>query len=307
MHLLAIEIGGTKLQLCAGTQSGEIVDRHRLAVDRSAGGAGIRSQIAATLPQLLEKWQPKAIGVGYGGPVDWRTGRIQCSHQVEGWNDFPLGDWLREQTGLPVIVDNDANVGGLGEALHGAGKGASPVLWVNSGTGVGGGLVIDGKIFHGKIPGEVEIGHLRLDRTGTTVEDRCAGPAVDRRVRETIAANPKSMLAKQCAGSTGSGEAQFLAPALAEGCPVADAILTEVMEDFAFGISHAVQLLHPEVVVFGGGLSLIGEPLRERLARALPRWVMDSFQPGPRVELASLKEDAVPVGALALAAMGLPR
>ena len=81
-HLLAIEMGGTKLQLCAGTATGEIVDRHRLEVNRAAGGAGIRTQIAETMPRLLERWQPHAIGVGYGGPVDWRTGRIQRSHQI---------------------------------------------------------------------------------------------------------------------------------------------------------------------------------------------------------------------------------
>jgi glucokinase len=305
MHLLAIEIGGTKLQLCAGTSAGEIVDRYRLDVNRTAGGAGIRTQIAETMPRLLERWQPHAIGVGYGGPVDHRTGRIQCSHHVEGWNDFPLGDWLREQTGLPAFVDNDANVGGLGEALHGAGRGASPVLWVNSGTGVGGGLVIDGQIFHGAIPGEVEIGHLRLNREGVTVEDRCAGPAVDRRAREAVVTHPDSPLARHVSAGLRGGEARHLGPALAEGCSVAAAILTEAMEDLAFGLSHAVQLLHPEVIVFGGGLSLIGEPLRERLARALPRWVMDAFQPGPRVALAELRENAVPVGALALARIGL--
>jgi glucokinase len=257
------------------------------------------------MPRLLERWQPQAIGVGYGGPVDHRSGRIRCSHHVEGWNDFPLGDWLREQTGLPAFVENDANVGGLGEALHGAGRGFSPVLWVNSGTGVGGGLIVDGRIYHGAIPGEVEIGHLRMDRDGTTVEQRCAGPAVDRRAREAAVSHPASVLARHVASGPRGGEARCLATALQEGCVVAGDILTEVAEDLAFGLSHAVQLLHPEVIVFGGGLSLIGEPLRERIAAALPRWVMAAFAPGPQVKLAALREDAVPVGALALAAMAL--
>ena len=303
MHLLAIEIGGTKLQLYAGTPDGQILDRVRLAVDRAKGGNGIREQIAQTLPQLLSKWNPVALGVGYGGPVDWRSGQVLCSHQVEGWNDFPLGDWLRDQTGLPVAVDNDANVGGLGEALHGAGKGSSPVFWVNSGTGVGGGLVVNGAIYHGAIPGEAEIGHIRLDRDGTIVEDRCAGPAVDRMVREACIQEPGSGLARLCTeGSATGAQARYLAPALMQGCVTADRILTSVMEDLAFALSHVVQLLHPEVIVFGGGLSLIGEPARERLAGALPRWTMDAFKPGPRVALAALKEDAVPVGAFALAA-----
>src|SRR5436309_1233330 len=170
MTFLAIEIGGTKLQVCAGTAEGEIVDRQCFAVEREAGGEGIRARIARAVPELIAQWNPRAIGVGYGGPVDWKTGRIKCSHHVAGWNDFPLGDWLREQTALPVFVENDANVAALGEALHGAGRRANPVFWVNSGSGVGGGLVVDGRLYHGAQPGEIEIGHVRLERDGTIVE-----------------------------------------------------------------------------------------------------------------------------------------
>jgi glucokinase len=298
MHFLAIEIGGTKLQLCAGTAEGAIVERQRFAVERDAGGGGIRGRIASVVPELIARWNPRAIGVGYGGPVDWRTGRIKCSHHVEGWNDFPLGDWLSEQTGAPVFVENDANAAALGEALHGAGRGMNPVFWVNSGSGVGGGLVVDGKIYHGASPGEMELGHVRLERDGTIVEDRCSGWAVDRAVRAAIASEPRSVLAQCRMG--GEPDARWLAPAIAAGCPVADRVLTEAMSELAFALTHVVQLLHPEVIVVGGGLSLVGEPLRERLASALPRWVMDAFAPGPRVALAALTEDAVPVGALAL-------
>ena len=298
MHFLAIEIGGTKLQVCAGTADGAIVARVRFAVDRAGGGEGIRAQIIGALPELIAKWGPRAIGVGYGGPVDWKTGRIKCSHHIAGWNNFPLGDWLREGTSLPVFVENDANVAALGEATHGAGRDANPVLWVNSGSGVGGGLVVDGHIYHGAVPGEIEIGHIRLERDGTIVEDRCSGWAVDRAVRDAVKEDPQSVLAQLAAKSEPG--ARILAPAIAAGCPLADRILTGAMDELAFALSHAVQLLHPEMIVVGGGLGLIGEPLRARLAAALPRWVMDAFAPGPRIEIAALGEDAVPVGALAL-------
>ncbi len=298
MHFLAIEIGGTKLQVCAGTADGAIVARVRFAVDRAGGGEGIRAQIIGALPELIAKWGPRAIGVGYGGPVDWKTGRIKCSHHIAGWDNFPLGDWLREGTSLPVFVENDANVAALGEAVHGAGRDANPVLWVNSGSGVGGGLVVDGHIYHGAVPGEIEIGHIRLERDGTIVEDRCSGWAVDRAVRDAVKEDPQSVLAQLAAKSEPG--ARILAPAIAAGCPLADRILTGAMDELAFALSHAVQLLHPEMIVVGGGLGLIGEPLRARLAAALPRWVMDAFAPGPRIEIAALGEDAVPVGALAL-------
>ncbi len=297
---LGIEIGGTKLQLVAGDAEARITARVRLTVDQARGGAGIREQIQATLPNLIAQTQPTAIGVGFGGPVDSATGHICCSHQIEGWSEFPLGDWLRSLTGLPVRVDNDANTAALGEAKCGAGRGHNPVFYVTLGSGVGGGLVVDGRIYHGAKPGEAEIGHIRLDRTGTIVEHRCSGWAVDRKIRDACAREPQTAVAELTANLP-TGQARALAPALARGDALAQRILAEVADDLAFGLSHVTQLMHPEVVVLGGGLSLVGEPLRAAVADALQRYVMEAFAPGPRVVLAGLGEDAVPVGALLLA------
>jgi glucokinase len=232
--------------------------------------------------------------------VDSATGHICCSHQIEGWSEFPLGDWLRGLTGLPVRVDNDANTASLGEAQRGAGRGHNPVFYVTLGSGVGGGLVVDGRIYHGAKPGEAEIGHVRLDRSGVIVEDRCSGWAVDRKIRDACARELHSALTRLTANLT-SGQARALVPALAQDDALARQILAEVADDLAFGLSHVTQLMHPEVIVLGGGLSLVGEPLRVAVASALQRYVMEAFAPGPRVVLAGLGEDAVPVGALLLA------
>src|SRR5690348_6351244 len=108
MHFLAIEIGGTKLQLFAGTAEGTILERLRFPVEREKGGKGIRLRIEAALPGLMEKWKPAAIGVGFGGPVRWQTGEILRSHHLEGWNDYPLAGWLTRRTGIPAMLENDA-------------------------------------------------------------------------------------------------------------------------------------------------------------------------------------------------------
>jgi glucokinase len=302
--LIGIEIGGTKLQLAVGTTDGSIIELVPIPADRQGGGAGIRQQIAEALPPLLNRHRPSAIGVGFGGPIDWKTGVVCCSHQVEGWHDFPLGTWLTEVSGLPVRVDNDANVATLGEALFGAGRGFDPVFWINMGSGVGGGLVTQGKLYHGARPGEAEIGHVRLDKSGVLVEERCSGWALDRRVREAITAMPTGLLAS-LAGETTGGEARWLGPALEARDPVASAILSELADNVGFALSHVVQLFHPEIIVVGGGVSLLGEPLRAAIAESLPRYVMDSFQPGPKVVLPGLGQNSVPVGALALAASQL--
>jgi glucokinase len=297
---IGIEIGGTKLQLVLGTEAGKIVQRRKLEVEPAGGAEGIRGQIRQTLPELMRLGQVQAIGVGFGGPVDWRTGKICRSHQIEGWSEFDLGSWLRQLAGVPVAVDNDANVGALGEAGHGAGLGFDPVFYITLGSGVGGGLVTDGQIYHGAAPGESEIGHVRLDRQGTIVEARCSGWAVDARIRALNGQAPKGVLARLAGGRKG-GEARHLAAALEQGDAAARQILRETAEDLAFGLSHVVHLCHPQIIVMGGGLSRVGEPLRAAVAGALPRFIMKVFMPGPRLALAALGEDAVPAGALTLA------
>ena len=296
---LGIEIGGTKLQLVLGN-SKEIVRRWRHPVDCTRGAAGIREQIAATVAELMSETSLAAEGVGFGGPVDWKTGKICCSHHVEGWSDFELGDWLRDLIKAPVRVENDANVAALGEAACGAGADFDPVFYVTLGSGVGGGLVAARRIYHGASPGEAEIGHVRLDREGATVESRCAGWSVDRRIREFIEKEPGSVLAR-LAGKNRGGEAKHLSAALAHGDSAARQILVEAAEDLSFALSHVTHLFHPAVIVLGGGLSLLGEPLRSAVAATLPRFVMRAFGAGPEIRLAALGEDAVPIGALVLA------
>ena len=298
--LVGIEIGGTKLQLVLGNDSGEICQRRKLPVQASNGAEGIRHQIQRVLPELIARRKVAAIGVGFGGPVDWRQGRICRSHQVEGWSEFDLGEWLRGFAPATVTIDNDANVAALGEALCGAGVGFNPVFYVTLGSGVGGGLVVDGKIYHGATPGEMEIGHVRLDRQGTIVESRCSGWAVDARIRELKRTDPGGVLS-QLTASVSAGEAAFLPSAIQKSDPLAESILGELVEDLAFGLSHVVHLIHPEVIILGGGLSGIGEPLRRQVERALPAFLMEAFTPGPKIALAGLGEDAVPVGALQMA------
>src|SRR5262245_31713845 len=139
-HFLGIEIGGTKLQLVLGGTSAKIHKRIRFGVATSGGSARIRKQIEGALPELIRGKTITGVGVGFGGPVDWQSGVICRSHQIEGWADFNLAGWLRKLTGAPVAVDNDANVAALGEATWGAGRGFNSVFYVTLGSGVGGGL-----------------------------------------------------------------------------------------------------------------------------------------------------------------------
>jgi glucokinase len=298
---VGIEIGGTKLQICTGDAQGRIATRLRYSVAREEGAAGIRRHIENALAQLRRETDFAAVGVGYGGPVDWKTGKICCSHHIEGWSDFPLGEWLAHLAQAPVAVDNDANVAGLGEARHGAAGGFNPSFYITLGSGVGGGLIVDGSIYHGATPGEAEIGHIRLDKNGAILESRCSGWAVDAKVRAAMASDPNGFLARH-APATPGGEARLLAPALEANDDAAARILYDTAGDLAFGLSHVSQLFHPEIIVLGGGLSLLGETWRSAVQAAIGPYIMRAHAPGPKIALARLGEDTVPVGALTLAA-----
>ena len=212
---------------------------------------------------------------------------------------------MADRTDRPGLVSwkTDANADkALGEALLGAGTGFNPVFYITLGSGVGGGLVADSRLYHGATPGEMEIGHVRLERDGTIVETRCAGWSVDRVIVREIQQNPQTAFAKRVRMDAPGGEARHLGPALAAGEEPAGRILRACAADLAFALSHVVHLAHPEIIILGGGLALIGQPLRTMVEEALPKFLMDTFQPGPSIALSSFQEDAVPVGALALAA-----
>jgi glucokinase len=295
-----IEIGGTKLQVVLGDAEGCIAERRRMGVEPARGAAAIREGIAAALAELLAGARPAGVGAGFGGPVDRSTGRVTRSHQIEGWAGFEVRSWLEELTGAPVVVDNDCNVAALGEALRGAGAAYGKVFYVTLGSGVGGGMVLDGEIYHGAPPGEAEVGLNYYAKDGTTVESRCSGWAVDAKVRAYAAGHPDSPLAR-LVGTDTRGEARHLGPALKQGDAAAAAILRDTAEDLAYGLSHAVHMFNPEAIVLGGGLALLGEPLRAAVADSLPGFLTPVYRPGPDVRLSALGADAVCVGALLLA------
>lgn len=298
-YYLGIEIGGTKFQAVIGDSKARIVDRYRSTVDRNLGGAGIREEIRKATDHF-QKYKPAAIGVGFGGPVDFEKGKICTSHQIAGWNDFPLATWLGKLSGLPVQVDNDANTAALAEALSGSRKKNRRIFYVTLGSGMGGGMILDGKIYHGEKPGEAEIGMMPFDRDSHTMESQCCGWSVDGKIREYARLNPLSIMAGLTSGMNG-GESKYLSEALSQRDPGAIRILDETAENIAFALSYVVLLFHPKIIIIGGGLSLVGEPLFKRINDFLPKFVVKTFHPVPEVTIAGHGEDVVCIGALILA------
>jgi glucokinase len=298
MKLAGIEIGGTKLQVVLGDGRGSIQKRISHIIKAQEGASKIRELIEKELSGLGHL---DAIGVGFGGPVNRNTGEVWTSYHVEGWTGFNIRQWLHELTGAVVALENDANIAALGESIAGAGKDHKVVFYATLGSGVGGGVCIDKELYHGKLPGEVEFGHVRLDKSGRTVQDACSGWALNERVLEVVKLFKESKLSGLAKLYPGA-EAKALLPSMESGDPEARNIFDGTMRDLAFGLSHVTHLFHPDTIIIGGGLSMIGEILRKRVEDNLKEFIMDAFQPGPLIQLSQLGTDVVPVGALLLAA-----
>jgi len=310
---LGIEIGGTKLQSAVVAADGRVLLRRSDRVDPAGGADGIRTVLAAQIAGIIDdaagnNLAIRAIGIGFGGPVNREQGVAATSFHVGGWSDFPLAAWVAEQVrgslgAVPVVLENDSNAAALGEALVGAGQGARVVVYSNAGSGIGSGLVIDGRLYRGRSSGEMELGHLRLIPGGGILENSSAGWAIDAKVREAVAAEPTGALAQGAAATGAVPSARLLPAALAAGDTTAQRILDAAAGSYAHALSHAVHLLNPDVIVLGGGVATIGEPWRGSVARQLEGFLMTPLQPAPPVRLATLGEDVVPVG-VALAALG---
>ncbi len=298
--LIGVDVGGTNMSGGLAAGDGALLVRIRHTTDRAGGmkaGVKLIEEIIVELAEQAVRQGARVdrIGIGFGGPVDFERGVVLRSHQVAGWEDVPLRGEMERRFGVPVVVDNDANAGTLGEWRFGAGRGVDDLLYVNVGTGIGGGVIAGGRLVRGARNLAGEIGHAVVLRGGPActcgrrgcLEACASGDALGRRGSEALGR------------PVGGREVFALA---AEGNPVARAVLHEVIDDLAQGLGAAVSLLNPAAVVIGGGLSeappaLFLRPLREAMvAYCLAEALQDL-----RVEVAQLGYDAGIMGAVALA------
>jgi glucokinase len=314
MLFLGIEIGGTKLQLGVGAGDGVLAGLWRGTVDVAAGPEGIRRQIQGAVPELLaqagvERSRLGGVGIGFGGPVDDATHTIIKSHQIAGWDGFPLADWITDAVDLPAALGNDADVAGLAEALFGAGKGLSPLVYITVGSGIGGGFIINGQIYRGCGRGAAEIGHLRfwsIDGERVPLEEVASGWGIQEFACRYLEAGPTREedrpLLRLVEGDLSRLTTEVIAQAAAAGDSRALGFLDDAYDYLADAISHVIALLCPRRIVIGGGVSLIGEELFfAPLRRLVAERVFKPFAGLTDIVPAALGEEVVVHGALALA------
>lgn len=292
---VGIEIGGTKLQAGIGLRDGRLIALVRRTVDPAKGGAGIREQIPSLIEEAIAKAGCTAqdlvgLGVGFGGPVDSKRGRILLSHQIEGWSDFPLRDWIQKKVDVPVVLQNDAKAAALAEATLGAGKGKQRIFYITVGSGVGGGLVIDGVPDVGQGLGAGEIGHTWVPDPDSGKPDKLEHVASG----WSIGKRGSRRLGRELAGAE-------VAALAARGDATAKRTVEESAEALAIGIGNVLALLHPERFIVGGGVSLMGDlwwgPLKQALAE---RFAFQPYAQSYDVVPSALGEEVVVIGAVLL-------
>ena len=306
---IGVEIGGTKTQVGIGSAETGLLPNGivRKQVHRENGAEGIRHDVVSMADELLTSKQLtladiSKIGIGFGGLLDSARGLTLKSYQIEGWTNFPLKEWAEQQWGRPVFVENDASTAGLGESIHGNGRGCSRVFYITVGSGVGGGWILNGKLDSGQGLGAAEIGHMWMPdpQNGalTELEQICSGWGIGQRAR--LAARDSDSLMEKIAGSLDQIDARVVYVAAEQGDAVARHILQETCETLGAAISNAVALLHPERVIVGGGVSLMGPLFWNALQKEFQSRVMPMFAAGVELLPAKLREDVVVIGALCL-------
>lgn len=278
MSILALDIGGTKFT-AALFRGGRLTRRESRRTDREGG----REWMLGQLHEIGQRWREEenftAIGVGFGGPVDFASQQVVLSTHVGGWQGFDLPAWLREEFAVPVLMDNDANVGALGEGVHGAGRGFRPLFYMTLSTGIGGGILLESGLYRGADSYAGEIGHLNV---------RPDGPP--------CLCGSNGCLERMCCGLWLEHDYGKSAQVLMQD----RAFVERYVVDLARGLKAAVMLLNPARIVIGGGISKAGEalfgPLRAELRRQITSWSRARLDVLP----AALGDDSVLWGAFEL-------
>jgi len=281
VHTLAIDIGGTKFALAAFRGDAMLLRESR-STDRAGGPQAMFAQIEEIYRTWVREhcFTAHACGIGFGGPVDFRTQTVTLSTHVAGWAHYPLVENMRRLTSAPVVMDNDANAGALGEASYGAGGGCDPLFYVTLSTGIGGGIIANGNVYRGADSFAGEIGHINLMPDGPPClcgsngcfERMCCGLWLERDYGKSA----KELLKSK----------EFV---------------EQYVVYLARGLKAAIMILNPARIVIGGGIAKAGDalfvPLRAELNRQLTAWSRARRDVVP----AGLGDDSVLFGALALA------
>ena len=311
---VGIDLGGTNLKLGLVSASGEVLERFSCPTEASCGPDHVLGRLADAVRDLCRAAKVSlgdvaAVGVGAPGPVDTKTGIVAVAPNLAGWRNVPVRDTLARNLGRPVILENDANVAAYGEFRCGAGRAVRDMILLTLGTGIGGGIILDGRLFRGATDTGAELGHIIVQYGGRPcgcgnrgcLEAYASATSVVARLRERLEAGEASVL-----GGRPEFSCKDIFGAAAAGDALAARIVEETADYLAAGITSLLHVLNPERVVLTGGMMGAGDAFLDRVRRRVREMAFERASRNCPIVWSTLGGDAGILGA-ALAAEAFDR
>ena len=314
-YVVGVDMGGTKILAAVINAEGEIVQQAKTATKPKKGPHTVIKRIARCIREAIDSAKLKssqihAIGIGSPGPLDPETGVIIFAPNL-GWSNVPLKAKLEANLRIPTFVDNDVNVGTLGESAFGAGQGVKNLVGIFVGTGIGGGIILDGKLFHGLNKTAGEVGHMIVKANGPRcgcgnfgcLEAVASRTAITRDLQKAIIKKgQKSKLTKLNGGKLDQIRSQAIAKAVKRGDKLTIKVMQRAGKYLGISVASIVHFLNPEMVVLGGGvIEAMGDNLLDPIRQAAAKYALPTTMDGVQVVEATLGDNAGVIGASVLA------
>ncbi|MCX5668073.1 MAG: ROK family protein [Candidatus Omnitrophica bacterium] len=312
-YSVGVDIGGTNIKLALCDKKARLRGKRTFSTtgfkDRSALIDGIVSRIEELISGAgLKKREIIGVGIGAPGAVDIRTGTVHYLTNIPDWREVPLGNTLKKRLGIPVFVDNDVNVMALGEVYFGAGKGAVNMLCITLGTGVGGGLILDGKLYRGSSYAAGEFGHIPINIDGpkckcgswACVEAYAGNSYIVKDVIARIRSGQKTLITKLVEGDLSKVTPEIISEAARKNDKFAKQVWIDVGQMIGIGLAGVVNLLNVEKIVIGGGVAGAGKRLFDSIKKAIKLRAMKLPAKTVKIVKAKLGYDAGLIGAATL-------
>ncbi len=321
---LGVDIGGTKVAAGLVDSAGKIICKARAPMNATGTAEEGLASVLTAMRDAMKQGQSAhpgfklgGVGICSPGPLDPRTGVVINPPNLPCWRDFPLAARVSTEFGVPALVENDANAAALAESIWGAGSGYQTVFYATLGTGIGTGLVMDGRIYNGRTGSATEGGHVTIDWRGPKcgcgkhgcIEVLASGPAIALRARARVSADPKrgAPLLMAALDKLEKIQAEHVAIQWRAGDPLAQEILSETMDYLVVWLGNIIDLLEPDVLVIGGGIGQLASEWFGYIHAKLPAWIIIKRGTEIPIVLARYVADSGIAGAAALCLASQPK
>jgi len=313
-YIIAVDLGGTQIRAARLTEAHELEARVALDTCAQDGFGPVFSRLVSAVRQVwptAEEGTVSAVGVGVPGPINFKQGLLRFAPNLPGWENLPLRQMLRDELGVPVYVGNDADVAALAEHRFGAGRDVSDMVYLTISTGIGGGMIVNNRLFTGGNGLGGEVGHMAIDPRGPRcscgnigcVEVMASGTAIARHARERLSAGEPSVLSDWAGDDLSSITAKEVGRAAQQGDSLATSIYEEAGTYIGSALISLMYLLNPSLFVLGGSVTLAGDLLFGPIRRTIEQRAPQAYREQTRVVRAALGGDVGLWGALALCLM----